>query len=113
MSNKTSSVTKPLRNLAFVMLVVFLFSVIGIFIDHRIVTGAPVWLKPAKFAISIAIYSYTLAWICTYLTPVPRYLKMFTWITVISFVIEIVIIDLQAARGTTSHFNRVTALDSV
>ena len=29
--------------------------------------GAPAWLKPAKFAASIAIYTLTLAWVFTYL----------------------------------------------
>ena len=30
---------------------------------RALVGGAPAWLKPAKFAASIAIYALTLAWI--------------------------------------------------
>src|SRR5262245_46990384 len=36
-------------------------------LDPRVITGAPAWLKPFKFAVSTAIYSLTLAWIFTYL----------------------------------------------
>src|SRR5512134_3126707 len=50
------------------MLVVLAPSVIGVLIDPRTITGAPSWLKPAKFATSIAIYSLTLTWIWTLLT---------------------------------------------
>jgi len=36
-------------------------SAIGLVVDPRVITGAPAWLKPAKFAISTAIYMLTLA----------------------------------------------------
>jgi hypothetical protein len=42
------------------MLMAFVASPAGLFLDHRMVTG-PIWLKPAKFAISSAIYAGTLA----------------------------------------------------
>ena len=32
-------------------------------LDHRHVTGAPVWLKPLKFALSGLAYTWTLAWL--------------------------------------------------
>src|SRR4026208_1654065 len=35
---------------------------IALFVDPRQIPGAPAWLKPAKFAASIAIYTLTLAW---------------------------------------------------
>ncbi|MGE0704048.1 MAG: hypothetical protein AB7F99_09660 [Vicinamibacterales bacterium] len=88
-------------------------AVAGLWLDPRTITGAPAWLKPAKFAASIAIYTLTLAWVFTYLPDRPR---MRRWVGVISavvFVIEIAIIDLQAWRGTTSHFNNGTTLDAV
>ena len=49
------------------MIAVLALTVLGLIIDPRIVTGAPVWLKPAKFAASIAIYTFTLAWMFTFL----------------------------------------------
>ena len=36
-----------------------------------------------------------------------------SWVTTVVFILEIVIIDLQAWRGTTSHFNVGTVLDGV
>ena len=43
----------------------------GLVFDHRLITGAPAWLKPAKFALSVAIFTGTLAWTMRFLT---RYL---------------------------------------
>src|SRR3954468_8321938 len=97
--------SKALTAVCVVMLPVFVLSVAGIFLDPRIITGVPAWLKPAKFAISIAIYSLTLTWFYSYLTPGTRFAKSSAWTTALALLIEIAIIDLQAARGTTSHFN--------
>src|ERR1044071_518260 len=55
----------PLTATSLVMLVALAGAVIGLAVDPRIITGAPAWLKPAKFAVSIAIYAFTLAWIFT------------------------------------------------
>jgi hypothetical protein len=45
------------------MLAVAAASGVGMLVDPRVITGAPAWLKPFKFAISTAVYSLTLAWI--------------------------------------------------
>src|SRR5271154_3079866 len=104
--------SKPLTAVGILMIGALVFSIAGIFMDPRIVTGAPVWLKPAKFAISTAIYSLTLAWIFTYLPDWPRVKSTTGWITAVVFVVEVAIIDIQAARGTTSHFNVATTMDA-
>jgi hypothetical protein len=85
----------------------------GLLLDARIVTGAPVWLKPAKFAASIAIYSFTLAWTFQYLRDWPRVRRTVRITTTAAMLIELVVIALQAGRGTTSHFNVGTPLDAV
>jgi hypothetical protein len=72
----------------------------------------PAWLKPAKFAISIAIYTLTLAWVFVYLPEWPRLRSVTGWITSVVMVLEMGIIGIQAARGTTSHFNVATPLDA-
>ena len=82
-------------------------------VDRRIITGAPPWLKPFKFAISTAVYSLTLAWIFRWLSDWPRVRRVVGWTTAIVFVLEVSIIDAQAWRGTTSHFNVSTTLDMV
>ena len=87
-------------------------SAVGIKVDSREITGAPAWLKPAKFAGSTAIYSLTLAWIFTYLPGWTRTRRLVGRATALIFLIELAIIDWQAWRGTTSHFNIGTPLDA-
>jgi hypothetical protein len=103
----------PLTAVGILMLVVAIPSLAGVFIDPRVITGAPAWLKPFKFAISTAIYSLTLAWVFGWLTDWPRMRRIVGWTTAVVFVLEVAIIDMQAARGTTSHFNVSTPLDQV
>ena len=86
---------------------------VALLVDPREVTGAPAWLKPAKFAASIAIYTLTLAWVFTYLPEWTRTRRAASWVTAVTLVLEIVIIDVQAWRGTTSHFNVGTLVDGV
>jgi hypothetical protein len=98
---------------AAVMQVVLIGALIGLAVDPRVITGAPAWLKPAKFAASIAIYTVTLAWIFTWLPEWTRMRRIVGWTTAIVMMIEIAIIGGQAWRGTTSHFNIGTVLDGV
>ena len=58
----------PLTAAGLLMLVALSASIVGIWLDPRVIAGAPTWLKPAKFAISTAIYALTLAWVTIYLT---------------------------------------------
>lgn len=103
----------PLTAVGTLMLVAAGASLVGILVDPRIITGAPAWLKPFKFAISTAIYSFTLAWIFGWLADWPRVRRVVGWTTAIVFVLEVSIIDAQAWRGTTSHFNVSTTLNMV
>jgi hypothetical protein len=103
----------PLTAVAVVMLVAFVPFVAGIFLDPRTITGVPAWLKPAKFAISTAIYSLTLAWVFRALPSWPRMRAIVGWTTAIVFAIEVAVIAVQAWRGTTSHFNVSTLLNGV
>jgi hypothetical protein len=95
------------------MLAAAIASLAGIFLDTRLITGAPAWLKPFKFAVSTAVYSLTLAWIFTWLPDRPRLRRRVGWTTAIVFVLEVAIIAIQAWRGTTSHFNVSTPLNIV
>jgi hypothetical protein len=98
---------------AAIMQVVLVGALVGLAVDPRVITGAPAWLKPAKFAASITIYTLTLAWIFTWLPEWPRTRRAVGWTTAIVMLIEITIIGGQAWRGTTSHFNVGTVLDGV
>src|SRR5687767_11500790 len=103
----------PLTAAGVLMIAVAGASAIAMAVDPRTVTGAPVWLKPFKFAVSTAIYSLTLAWVFRWLPDWPRMRRVVGWTTAIVFVLEVAIIDAQAWRGTTSHFNVSTPLNIV
>ena len=94
------------------LLVALVPLVAGIWLDPRQITNAPAWLKPSKFAISTAIYSLTLAWVFSYLPDWPRTRRVVGRTTAFVLLLEVVIIAVQAARGTTSHFNVGTPLDA-
>ena len=95
------------------MAALLLLTGVALLIDPRQILGAPAWMKPAKFAASIAIYTLTLAWLFTYLREWPATRRVVSWVTSVTLLLEIIIIDLQAWRGTTSHFNVGTVLDGV
>src|SRR5690606_2901110 len=93
-----------------VMLIVLGLTAVGLVLDPRVIGGAPAWLKPAKFAASTALYSFTLAWLLGWITGRPRLRRIASHLTAVVFVLEVGLISLQAARGVTSHFNGATAL---
>src|SRR6202047_3933900 len=94
------------------MLITFLATLVGVFVGHRVITGAPAWLKPAKFAISVSVYCFTFVWLLGFVENHPRLVRLVANVTVASFIVEMIVIIAQAARGTTSHFNLTTPLNS-
>src|SRR4249919_2119181 len=104
--------SRPLTVVGTLMIVVAVASAVGVLVDPRVITGAPAWLKPFKFAVSTAVYSLTLAWIFGYLAEWPRARRNVGWTTAVVFVLEVAIIVAQAWRGTTSHFNISTPLNA-
>jgi hypothetical protein len=103
----------PLTMVGLLMLIALAGSTAALWLDPRTIGGAPAWLKPAKFAASTAIYCLTLAWIYRYLPDWPGTRRVVSWTTAAVLVLEVAIIDAQAWRGTTSHFNVGTPLDAV
>ena len=101
----------PLTVTALVMVPILAGALAGLVLDPRLITGAPAWLKPAKFAVSIAIYTATLAWIFTLIPEWTKTRRVVGWTTAVVLLLEIAIIAGQAVRGTTSHFNVATPLD--
>ena len=88
-----------------VMATAAIASAAGLVIDDRVIGGFPAWLKPLKFGVSTAIYCLTLAWVFSVLPEWPKTRRWVSVITSVIIVLEVAIIDLQAWRGTTSHFN--------
>ena len=82
--------------------------------DQRLVTGALVWLKPLKFSLSIVAYAWTLGWLLADLpASAQRSVRRLSWGVAVSMLVEQALIFIQAARGTTSHYNIGTPLDGL
>jgi hypothetical protein len=90
-----------------------LICIVGLIVDHRIITGEYAWIKPCKFSISLCIYGLTLLLLSPYLS---RYHKVFKAVCILTFigtVTELSVIILQVIRGTTSHFNTSSVLNHI
>lgn len=80
--------------------------------DDRRITGVNIWLKPAKFAMSISVFLLTIAWLLGALKRPRWLLAIIAGVIIAAMTTEQVLITLQAARGTTSHFNNATPFDA-
>jgi hypothetical protein len=93
------------------IILLFIMMVIAPF-DGREVMGINPWIKPIKFAVSIAIYALTMGWLLDELPPREQVKRRVSWVIAGTLIIEIVLITMQASRGVTSHFNDTTAFDA-
>lgn len=103
---------RPLTLVSLSMLFVLATALAGLVVDPRVITGAPAWLKPMKFAISITIYCLTLLWLLTFVRGHTRLVRLVSWGTAIALGVEMAIIAGAVVFGTTSHFNIATPLNS-
>lgn len=103
--------SRALTVLAGVMSGMLVVCVAGLLFDHRTVGGQPVWLKPGKFAVSLAVYGFTLAWMLAQLRRGRRAAGRAAVAIAVAAYVEYVVIAGQAARGHASHFNEATFLD--
>lgn len=104
---------RPLLATALLSGLVGVVALTGLVVDDRVLTGAPIWMKPLKFAVSIAVYAATLAWMVGLLERGRRWAHRFCTVIAVMVSGELVLIDLQVIRGRTSHFNVETPLDTV
>jgi hypothetical protein len=96
--------------IVFVALLVVL-SALSLF-DSQQILGISRWIKPSKFASSIAIYFFTLAVYLNFLRGFDKSKKVIAWGVVVLLTGEMVLILMQSIRGTTSHFNSSSAFDA-
>lgn len=107
--------SRSLRSLTFTSWLMAVLAVVfglALLFDPRTIDGAPAWLKPAKFAVSLSIYGFTFAWMLRQLTSWPRMVALAAWLTTVAALVEVGLIALQAGRGVPSHFNTGTAFDA-
>lgn len=107
---------RPLFAFVGVSTLLALFFAAGIFLDQRVITGAPAWVKPTKFAISIAVYTGTLLWILSLVRRDTRrrdrFVRWTGWVVAASFAVELLLIGTQVVRGVPSHFSQATSFDA-
>ncbi len=77
-------------------------------LDDRVLRGANVWIKPMKFALSIALLALTTAWFVGHLRPEHRrgrVVDRIVWLLIGTGTFELGYIVVQAALGQGSHYN--------
>jgi hypothetical protein len=104
-------VNRPMTIVGVLMAVTLLGTLVGLVVDPRVITGAPAWLKPAKFAISTSIYAFTFVWLLSFIRGHARLVALSANTVAVGLTLEVALIVVQVVRGTTSHFNYATPLD--
>ena len=90
------------------LLVLVIPIAIGAAVDDRTLRGADVWIKPMKFAVSIALLAFTTAWFAGHLPAArreSRSMRRIAWLLIATGGFELAYITLQAALGQGSHYN--------
>lgn len=108
----TQPLNPVLLNTGLLHVILLLILIVASAFDQRQVLGINLWVKPIKFALSIAIYCFTWAWIIGYY-PSPAVQRSFAWFTAGALSFEMVAITSQAALGRASHFNVSTPYNSI
>jgi hypothetical protein len=103
---------RPLLATGAIMAALTAVSLAGLLLDDRILVGVPIWIKPLKFAISLTIYTVTIAWLISLLTRRRRLGWWLGTIIAVGALVEMVVIVGQVVRGRQSHFNVATPLDA-
>jgi len=79
-------------------------ALVGLLVDDRVITGAPAWMKPAKFGVSIVVYLLTLRWVLSHVQGHRRLVGLISGVVIVALVVELAVIG-------GSHFNAATDLD--
>ncbi len=85
--------------------VLFLSLLLYLPFNNMVVLGLNSVIKPMKFAISIWMYSWTMAIIMSYFENQKK-VKIYSWAAVICMSFEQIAITFQALCGEQSHFNK-------
>lgn len=85
----------------------------ALLVDDRLWLGIPIWIKPLKFEVSLAVFFATLALFARWLPARvvhARWHRLYAASVVAATVAEMAWIAGAAALGTGSHFNEATPL---
>lgn len=95
--------------------VMFVLASGAMFIDERMLKGADIWSKPAKFAFSFGVHIATLLVFARLLSDEARKGRLAAAALLavsLGSLLEVLYVALQSARGRASHFNAETAWES-
>lgn len=93
---------------ASVLLALVIPMLLALAVDERTLRDANVWIKPIKFAVSIALLALTTAWFIGHLPVQKRRGQAITrivWLLIATGSFEFGYIAMQAALGQASHYN--------
>ncbi|MEU4762850.1 hypothetical protein AB0H12_06325 [Actinosynnema sp. NPDC023794] len=96
---------RPTLWLAVVMAVGALGCAVAMVVDGRVLQDVPLWAKPFKFTLSLAIYSATLSWMLSLPHRGRRWTSGTATVIAGIMLLEVGLIVLQAGRGMFTHFN--------
>ena len=109
-------VTRLYVSLGLLMIASCIVFLPAMILDPRTLDNSPVWIKPQKFNLSLAVHALTLA---VLVQLVPRNIRngwalmIFSYLTALAVVFEYVYITIQAGRARRSHFNFETQLEAL
>jgi hypothetical protein len=112
-ARRLATLNWPLTISVTVSLALLVVAALGWIFDPRVITGAPAWAKPMKFAVSFAIYCSTFTWLLGFVRGHLRLAAVAGGATALGAVAELAIITLQVVRGAASHFNIGTPFDAL
>jgi hypothetical protein len=98
--------------LGLIHFIIFFLLFIYSFFNNAMVLGINSAIKPMKFALSIWLYSWTMALILNYIKAYQK-VKIYSWLAVVCMGFEQTAITLQALRGEQSHFNTTNSFGIV
>ena len=98
-----------LATAAQICLIAVLPCLLAMWVDARLINGISVWIKPAKFFVSLALYYATLAWFFGYLPQAAQASRGGHFViraALIAGLLEMAWLIAAAVVGVPSHFNR-------
>jgi len=113
MIKKLFETERPLMIAGVVSFICFIVLAVVSLVDGSEILGINRWIKPMKFFVSITIFVWTTAVYLSFLDGYKKASRFISWGMIFIFLIEMIIIVGQAARGTTSHFNVKTPIDGM
>ena len=100
----------------FLILAAIPITIAAYYMDARMVNDIPIWTKPLKFEVSIAVHLITLAVLARFFAEETRnafWLAAVAILSSLSGILETFVINLQSARGVASHFNYEAVFDQI